>query len=117
RDFRGISQITNTRLDNVDAGDVKSVPEIRLQRFVHFVMTGTQSHFRVSVKIVVRIHPCKAPYRCITLNPNEVFIIINFKRCLERIAHLPYQDYTDLYRVTYLVVYFDFLAVEVAGPQ
>src|SRR5690606_13886405 len=82
-----------------------------------FVMAGAQRYFGISVEIVVWIHASKSTYRGITLNAHKVFVVVNFKRCLERIANLPYEDHTDLYRVADLVVNLDLLAVEVARPQ
>ena len=68
-------------------------------------------------KIIVRVHTGQFSHCCVCLYFHEVFIIIHIKGCFVGVFYTPHQNSTDHHRVSQLVIHFQALTVEVAGPQ
>src|SRR5690606_20940760 len=117
RNLRRVGEVSNARFNDTNASNVHTILQVLLQGTVHLFMTGAQGHFRVIIKVVVRIHARKPAYRRIALNAYKVLVVVYFKGSFECILNLPDKDHTDLNGITHLVIHLDLFTVEVSRSQ
>ena len=87
-DLWGVGKVSDPGFNDFDAGHFQTAAQVLFHDLVDLIVTRAQGHFRVGVKVVVRIHAGELTYCGVGLDFHERFIIVNFKTRTESIFYL-----------------------------
>ena len=117
--FGCIRQVTEPCFDNMDSGPVETCTQLTLKDSVDLLGAGSQGQGLLVIVFerVVGIGASKVTHCGLALNNDVLSIVVDIERGTGSVLDLPHDNGGNLDRITGLIVDFESVAVQVAGPK